>query len=859
MNDHTYTETPLDAYWQFRQAGTDTWMPAQVPGTVHGDLLALGKIPDPFYRTNEDSVQWIEREDWEYQTTFRLPKALQGRQHIALCFEGLDTYADVYLNDSLLLRSDNMYCTWELPVEGLLRTGDNDLRVVFRSPVGVGMEKLRATPYMIPATNEMAPFGERTSVFSRKAPYHYGWDWGLRLTTSGIWRPVVLRAWDEARLLDWYFRPQEVSERLARYRVEAEVQGRPGDELVLRCYFGAERQRVAEHGFVLQAEIDTVHLDFEVQNPRLWWPNGLGEPHRYPVSFEVWRGGTLLDRRDTRLGIRTVALVQRPDSVGTSFHFEVNGVPVFMKGANYIPPDILLPRITTETYARVVQDAVDANMNMLRVWGGAVYEDDRLYELCDEKGLLVWQDFMFACAMYPATEDFMLSVKREAEQNVRRLRNYACMALWCGNNENLIAWHRWGWQQSHRLDAAAQAELWGAYERIFYDILPAAVRTQDPDRGYWPSSPSSSFRELPNPTAGDDHDWRVWFSRADFHVYGDNTARFVSEYGLQAFPEWRTIEAFTQPEDRELHTPVMVHRQRSMMPWISPTFTGNDMMQEYVLKYFRAPTDFRTLTYVSQLMQAEALKTGIEVHRRRMPYTMGSLYWQIDDCWPTQSWATVDYYGRWKAGHYAVRQAFGEVLVSPAIEGEDFAVYVVSDRLAGFDARLELRLLGFDGTLHRRDTLDFAMPANTSRRVFQHGASGYLGAADPARTVLALSVWAGDSLLADNLLFFLRPRALDLPQPHLQTQVQPDSLRGGYRVTVYSDVFAKGVYLRATEGDGFFSDNYFDLLPGGQREVHFAPRFEGLPTLEVRSLYDTYAPGPPAPLQPEDKPWSRAL
>ena len=852
------THFPLDHGWTFYQAGQALRYPASVPGTVQGDLIQQEIIPDPNYRQQEQDIQWVEQEDWVYETTFDLPAGLLDHEQVDLVCAGLDTYAEVALNGEVILTADNMFCQWEVAVREQLRPGSNHLRLHFHSPVRRGLEKLRALPYAVPATNEPQPMAARTSVFTRKAPFHYGWDWGPRVVNIGPWRPIYLRAWSGARLTGCYFQPVRVDAVAAHYRVVVDLTGEPGFSGSLRLRVGEALS--LEQAFHLDQASGQVTLAFTLESPRLWWPNGLGEAYLYPVHLSLHDAtGAARDHYHHQLGVRSLALVQTPEGRGSSFHFAVNGVPVFMKGANYIPPDILPGRVDAAAYTRVLDDAVAAHMNMIRVWGGAVYEDDRFYARCDEKGLLVWQDFMFACAMYPPTEDFMVSVAEEARQNVRRLRNYACLALWCGNNEMLVAWHRWDWQRSHGLDAAAQAALWGAYERIFYEILPEAVATHDPARAYWPSTPSGGYRELPQPEAGDEHDWRIWFSQADFETYGVHTGRFVSEYGLQAFPTLETLAAITEPADRQLDSAVMRHRQRSRMPWLGPDFTGNDMMQYYVRQYYREPRDFAALVYATQQTQALALRTGIEAHRRQMPHTMGSLYWQLDDCWPTQSWATVDYYGRWKAAHYAVRRAFAPVLVSPVIEGEDMAVHLVSDRLTPLEGTLVLRLLAFDGTELRRDRLPVQLPANSSRRVFQHGVNGYLAGADPQRCLLAASLWVDDACVATAQLTFVRPRALDLPAARLQLDLRPQGTT--WELRLLSDSYLPGLWLRLAEGEAHFSDNSLDLLPGEGRvvQLHLRQVPSGPPRIEAYSLRDSYAPGPPPPLRPADKPWSRAL
>jgi beta-mannosidase len=472
-----YRQLTLDSGWEFRQAGESGWRTATVPGSVHGDLLQHGLIPDLFYRANEDSIQWIEKADWEYRTRFNPDAAIRNAGYMELDFKGLDTYADVYLNDSLVLQADNMFIAWQVPVSGLLRPGENELRIYFHSPVNRGMEKLRQLPYILKATNEQAPEDQRTNVFTRKAPFHYGWDWGPRLVTSGIWRPVQLRAWSLAAIEDVYIEKISVNPERAEYKAHITVKAlQPGEYGARLGVQGLPGE--FSTGARLEPGVHVLTVPFAIDNPSLWWSHGLGEPHLYTLDIGLLDGSKKIDGRSQRIGVRDIQLVQEPDSAGRSFRFELNGVPVFMKGANYIPSHTITPMVTPDVYRRVIADAVAANMNMLRVWGGAIYEEDLFYDLCDENGILVWQDFMFACALMPADEQHWDNIRKEAEYNVRRLRNHPGMALWCGNNENLTAWHHWGWKEAYP-DSISQ-RLWEGYEKIFYQILRQAVADHHP-------------------------------------------------------------------------------------------------------------------------------------------------------------------------------------------------------------------------------------------------------------------------------------------------------------------------------------------------------------------------------------------
>ncbi|MCF6332024.1 MAG: hypothetical protein L3J11_01965 [Draconibacterium sp.] len=467
--------------WMFNEVGKNEWLPATVPGTVHTDLLANQKIEDPFYRLNEHNLQWIDKVDWEYKTSFTVDKLLIKRDKIELDFKGLDTYAEVFVNGEKVLEADNMFREWHADVKKVLKVGTNELHIVLRSPINEGIKKYDAQGYVIPvsdndqAVNGEVEGGKMVSVYTRKAGYHFGWDWGPRLVTSGIWRPVTLIAWNEAKIENLQIVQNKVSDEKATFTAVFEIHAIKNEEATLSV--NNDSIPLASATVQLKKDVAKYSVDFEIENPKLWWTNGLGDPHLYNIL------GTLnIDGRKasegTRIGIRTLELVRDKDDNGTSFYFKLNGHPVFMKGANYIPNDVFLPRVTEENYRTVVETAKNSNINMLRVWGGGVYEDDIFYKLCDENGILVWQDFMFACAMFPGDEAFLANVKQEAIDNVKRLRNHPSIGLWCGNNEILAAWFGWGWKQKEEAKSKENADkIWQSYIDIFHKILPNVVAT----------------------------------------------------------------------------------------------------------------------------------------------------------------------------------------------------------------------------------------------------------------------------------------------------------------------------------------------------------------------------------------------
>jgi beta-mannosidase len=819
---------PLHSGWKFREAGKQDWHPATVPGCVHTDLLANRLIEDPFFRDNESRLQWIGKADWEYETTFRVAPGLLARRHVEMVFAGLDTYATVTLNGVPLLSADNMFRTWRVDAKAALRAGDNTLRVVFRSPVNEVLPLMAQMKYQLPSPNDQ---GEKTSPHTRKAPYHYGWDWGPRLVTSGIWRPVSLEAWDAARISDLHLAQWRVGPESASLTAGVEVVAAAAQDAVVVLENVTDKSIVSRRAARLAPGVNRVSLDFVVARPRLWWPSGLGEQPLYTFRARLLVAGRAVDQATARTGLRSVVLRQRPDARGKSFEFVVNGVPVFMKGANWIPADSFPTRVTREKYRQLLGAARDANMNMLRVWGGGIYELPDFYELCDEMGLLVWQDFMFACAMYPGDEKFLESVRAEAADNVRRLRNHPSIALWCGNNEVETAWQHWGWKQN------LPASLWDDYLKLFHGVLPSVVAEHDPTRAYWPSSPTSNLEEDPDSRrTGDVHYWEVWHASKPFAEYESQYPRFMSEYGFQSFPDIGTVRAYTVPADHSIESPVMLAHQRHPR--------GNQLIREYMLRDYPEPKDFESFLHVSQVLQAEGIKLGAEHLRRIMPHNMGSLYWQMNDCWPVASWSGVDYFGRWKALNYYARRFYNDLLVSPNEEDSQTKLYVVSDRTQPVTAELRVRLLDFDGRALMEKTERIVAAPLHSRPYLSLPAAELLAGRDPSKVFLHAELVEAGRVVSSNTHFFRPYKELALPATTVSTEVAPAA--GGFSVTVSADRLARGVRLSAEGIEGTFSDNYFDLVPGRPVTVLFRAARGVAPAdfrarLRARSLAEAFA------------------
>ncbi|MEA3479012.1 MAG: glycoside hydrolase family 2 protein [Bacteroidota bacterium] len=807
--------------WQFQQVGGDSIWDAEVPGCVHLDLFYNGIIEDPFYRDHETKLQWIENEEWEYNCTFDARQDIMDAEKLELVFEGIDTYADIYLNNELLLHTDNMFRTWVIDCKGQLQLKDNVLKVHFYSPVKMDKEKAARLPYALPDIRG----------FSRKAPYHYGWDWGPRFVTSGIWRSVSLLAWKHFIIDDVYIQQKELSEDIARLSAQITVESTEDQLVEILIRDKVSGDELVSNEFTLARGSNILNFNFQIDNPILWWPHGWGDPHLYYLECIV-KSGAFTDSESLEIGLRTIELIQQEDEQGTSFYFEINTEPLFAKGANYIPQESFLPRLKKEDYLKVIESARAANMNMLRVWGGGVYEDDIFYELCDRNGILVWQDFMFACNMYPGDEGFLQSVQQEVVDNVIRLRNHPCIALWCGNNEVDEGWKNWGWQDQLGYSFEDSSEVWNNYVKLFHELLPDILKKYDISRPYWPSSPSMGWGHGAAFHSGDVHYWGVWWGEEAFKLYEAKVGRFMSEYGFQGMPDLRTIEQYTRYGDREIGSPVMENHQKHPR--------GTKLINLYMDRDYSVPDLFEDYVYVSQLVQAEGIRKAIEAHRRAKPYCMGTLYWQLNDCWPVTSWSGLDYYGRWKALHYFAKKAYQNVFVTSDM-GFMLNFYVLNDSLEGFDATIDITLQDFYGKSYWNHREDLSIIHNSNKLVFTIPKEELLRGYNPGELVLVIKLKSGENILAENIKYFVPVKELHLPVPEIQYAA--DSISGGSIIGLWTDVLAKNVYLSSSDEKGFFSDNYFDLLPGDTVKIRYSGDLSARDlndNLKIKSIKDVH-------------------
>ena len=788
--DSRNSEILLHSNWEFSETNTGQWRAATIPGTVQTDLLNLGAIPDPFKGNNEDSIQWVSGKDWTYRTTFSVASEVLPKKHF-LAFQGLDTYATVFLNDSLILTANNAFRSWEIDVTDLLQQ-ENRLRVLFQPVDSIEQNEAEKLSYTLP---------ESPRVFTRKAQFQYGWDWGPKIKTMGIWRDISLISYDKIRLSDVYIETNEINASEANLTAHITLDSDLHDfcDIVIENVTTGEIKKVNQE---LYGPSTIYKIPLSIKDPKLWWTHNLGAPFLYEFKITIKKKQQIISSEVQKIGLRTIELVTEKDSIGESFFFKLNGKPVYMKGANYIPQNIFLPEVTQKDREKLITDVVDANMNMLRVWGGGVYENDLFYDLCDEKGVLVWQDFMFACAMYPGDTAFIENVKQEAIENVKRLRKHPSIALWCGNNENSEGWARWGWADDKT--TGERAKIWSDYHAVFRHVLPRVVDSLHSSVNYWESSPKYGRGDKRYKTEGDAHDWWVWHDGYPFEHFEKEIPRFMSEFGFQSFPSYEAIQFFTEQDSIAISHPSFTTHQKHSR--------GFQLIKEYMARDYPVPENDREYVYVSQLLQAYGITKGIRAQRKAKPYNMGSLYWQLNDCWPVVSWSSIDGLGNWKALHYRAKRAFENRLILAWEAGEYLNVTVADDALTSITGTLRVAIKDFEGNLVKEQTLyNYQTDRNKNEVALKMLLSDF--EFNPANSFAEITFEKEKSIF-----YFEKPKDLKLPKQEIA--IETTKTTEGFTLRLTSEVLQKDVFLY-TDSKGHFDDNFFDLLPKESKVIIF--------------------------------------
>ncbi|MEK6645591.1 MAG: sugar-binding domain-containing protein [Candidatus Firestonebacteria bacterium] len=807
----------LNGMWQFSLAEKNNWNIAKVPGCVQMDLMALEKLPDPFYRMNERQFIDIEPCEWDYKKEFVVADLSAKKQlnnaQINLVFEGLDTFCNIYLNDKYIGRAENMFIPHIFDITDILKEGNNVLFVHFDSPIKTIKVMEGNSPYVMKSVVETA------RPYIRKAQYSYGWDWGPRIAQTGIWRNVYLEFIDIAKLENPFFYTEKISDNTAYVHISCEVTGNTDEDFKIETIINYKGKKIVS----FKNDVKNIKGKFginekvEIKNPKLWYPNNMGEQNLYELKFLLYCKGEKIDTLKIASGIRIVKLLQEEDKDGKSFIFEINGIKTFCKGANWIPADNFIPRITKKDYYDLIKMAKDANMNMLRVWGGGIYEDSAFYSACDEMGIMVWQDFMYACAQYPDQFDwFQKLAKEEAVCIVKKLRNHPSIVIWCGNNENNwgnIIW--WG---------CGDPKFFGNY--IYKEILPEVCRENDFSRPYWVSSPYGG--EDPNSEKeGDRHSYEVWGKWKDYEVYTKDEGRFISEFAFQSMPNWKTVISFTERKDRRILSQVMLSHNKKP--------EGVERTIKYLIARVGLPKDFKSFVYLTQFNQAEAIKTGVEHWRNNKFHTSGTLYWQFNDCWPGASWSCIDYYKRKKALWYYSKKFFDNIL--PYLKFIDNAVSltIINDFNEAKKAKVFLKVFEFNGRKLFEKKFDINLLANDVSKVYNIKIAEFIKEEEKClmvkdikeessipeyvnkkllNSVIFVDVIVGDKVYG-NYLVFDRFRNLDIPKAKINL------IQKGNILNVIADKPVFGLFIES-ENDVDISDNCLILEPVRNYEIKFS-------------------------------------
>ena len=806
----------LNGIWNMKECGGQSLLSVNIPGSVVSCLLENNLMEDPYYRENEKQNQEIFRKDYSFQRVFYIEETVLSQDEVWLVCESLDTICEIYLNGGKIADTNNMHRIYRFSVKEYLKNGENSLEIIVKSP----MEYIEQ---MIPEEGNEITYTPCEGVYGnqyiRKAHSMFGWDWGIFLPDGGIARDIYLEAYSYGKFQDVIFHQEHMKNKESHNISQVNLSVSPQIQFTKRGRLDHSDDEISdsEDGYLVEVQISLGDLKetkistkleepivFDIIKPKLWWPNGYGEQPLYQVVCNLYKKGTILDSKEYQIGLRTLTISREKDQWGSEFAFQVNGIKIFTKGANYIPEDAIYSRINSKRIQSLIDASLRAHYNCLRVWGGGYYPSDEFYELCDKAGLIVWQDFMYACNIYDLTKDFEETIIEETRDNVRRLKHHACLGIWCGNNEMESAWHNWGGFKDH------SPKLKADYIKMFEYIIPKAKEEVDPDTFYWPSSPSTggSFHIPDSPNHGDVHYWDVWHGQKPFTDYLNHYFRFCSEFGFQSFPCMKTIESFTKEEDRNIFSKVMESHQKNN--------SANGKILYYISENFKYPKNFESLLYVSQVLQGLAIKTGVEHFRRNRGRCMGSLYWQINDNWPVASWSSVDYFGRYKALHYMAMTFYNHVSGSVVLNQKTVEAHVQNETLSEQSCVVSMKLKDFNFKILWEGEIKTSISALSSKKVMENDFT-HLIAGMEEKVFVEITFYKEDGQKQTETKEFVPYKYLELPKAKIKASVE--ETEDAYEIVLQSDCYAPFTALDLKKADGIFSDNYVNLTEKEGRQV----------------------------------------
>lgn len=856
---------PLNAQWSLIQADYNLNLPVEIPSTVFETLINQEVIEDPFYGVQENEVAWVYNSDWVYQLYFDSPvkiKTLRQYEHIILRFNGLDTIAEVRLNETLLGLTTDTFQFYEFDVKDVIRNKENILEVRCQSPTKIAREYIEKSGVKLTAGSHALP----GVPYLRKAQYSFGWDWGPKLPDIGIWQSVELIAFS-ARILSVFPRqdliyncnPDEITDPTelsvlqvdqVHLDIQVELETSPDllKDLQVKVEIFAPDSQDAIISIVKPVSTKDMHITTTLTNPLLWYTNDIGMPHLYLTQVYLLQNEECVDILSQNLGIREIRVIQRKDQWGESFYLRLNGIPLFAKGADWIPVDTFVPRgVKLGLYEKNVQYAQEVGMNMIRVWGGGYFELDRFYDACDQLGILVWQDFPFACALYPPDQEFLENVRQESIQNIKRIHHHASLGMWCGNNEIEWLYARWAMQVFNPLKRRLYKSR---YIEIFERLLPQLLADLDPQTFYWPSSPSNGgvlkaktgLNHSNSPRQGDAHYWKVWHSNYPFSAYRDFTPRFMSEFGFESFPSLKTLARICPSDQWDFYSPVMENHQKNP--------AGNKKIMQYMARRFSIPQKFSQQVILSQITQGEAVEYGVEDWRRHRTnfQCMGTIYWQLNDCWPVASWASVDYYGRWKALHYLAKRFYAPVFASVLETKTSVECWVTNDLACPVGGTFVWTLFEARGEVVKEETFPFTVPPCSAKMLQTFDLREVNRNHEFQHHIIFYHIYNEQGqIMSRGFRLFDDPKVFPLEDPVIRFSIV-NAPRGPIKevnLSIFAEQIALFVYIDSTTFDFIASDNFFALQPRETREINLrlTPLNEDLTveefteTLEVGSLW----------------------
>ncbi len=794
----------LNEGWEFYYAPEDKWYPAEIPGNIHTDLFSAGLIKDPFYGNNADSLKWISNTTWRYRKEFEIAKLFYNR-NLELVFDGLDTHCDIILNEDTIGKTYNMYRQWVFPINDSIKQEKNNLEIIFYPADSINLLNKSKLEYAIPDKR----------VFSRKAPYHFGWDWAPALNTCGIYKNVYINSWEKLRIKNINLEQKYLSDTIAEIYANINLESENYYNGNVKIYSPTNEFDTLYSKLEIFEGSKTYPVKFEIKDPQLWWCNGLGESKLYDIIVEV-STKFRVERKELKIGLRTIELSTSTDPSGQQFYFILNGIPVFARGANWVPAEYFNGQNSYENYLALLNLAKQGNFNMLRVWGGGIYENDEFYSICDSLGIMIWQDLMFSCAMYPLNDIQIENIQKEVNYQVTRLYNHPSIVMWCGNNEISNAWFDWEWQKQYNISEEDSLKIWTDYDNLFHRIIPKTIAKIDKSRKYIPSSPFYGWGHKESITHGDSHYWGVWWGMEDFNKYYENTGRFMSEYGFQAFPNIESLKKFIPKDSLYLYSECIKSHQKHPF--------GFKAIDNYMQSDYPVPQDFEDYIYISQILQADGLQKAFDAHISSRPYCMGSLFWQFNDCWPSISWSAIDYYKKPKALYYYAKRSFNKIHASVRNNNGKISFFVTNQNNKTINTKIVCNIKDFYGELIYADSLNIMLDLLRSTEIDFYHLPDTVITNNIHKSFIELNISDFDSeeIIYSNTYTLGKQKELTLPKSNITYNIKRK--KSYWEISLRSNVFIKSLYLYTASNTGDFSDNYFNLTPQKEVIVFYYPQ-----------------------------------